>query len=301
MGPSKIQIGKRVAVASMLVSGLLAVAKIVLGLLGHSVSVFSDGLESAGDVLASGIVFFGFLIAERPADADHPYGHGRFETISGLVVGLILVMGGIGICLRALRTIGEVHAPPALFGIWPLLASIVAKLALSTAKFRYGRSIGSAALLADAWNDSVDILSAAAALTALGLTLSDPARFAAADHYGGFAVGLIVIFTGLRVSRDTALRLTDVMPPPELVAEVRRVAMAVPGVQGVEKCFARNTGLQYHVDLHLEVDPEMSVRQSHDLATAVRFKIREQLDWVADVLVHVEPHAPPPKGDPRHV
>jgi cation diffusion facilitator family transporter len=301
VGRSKIQIGKRVAVVSMLVSGLLALAKITLGLLGHSVSVFSDGLESAGDVLASGIVFFGFLIAERPADADHPYGHGRFETISGLVVGLILVTGGIGISLRALRTIGEVHAAPALFGIWPLLASIVAKLALSTAKFRCGRSIGSAALLADAWNDAVDILSACAALTALGLTLSDPARFAAADHYGGFAVGLIVIFTGLRVSRDTALRLTDIMPPPELVAEIRRVALTVPGVRGVEKCFARNTGLQYHVDLHLEVDPEMSVRSSHDLATAVRFKIREQLEWVADVLVHVEPHAPPAKGDARHI
>jgi len=301
VGFSKIQIGQRVAVASMLVSGLLAVAKIVLGLLGHSVSVFSDGLESAGDVLASGIVFFGFLIAARPADADHPYGHGRFETISGLVVGMILVLGGVGISLRALRTVGEVHPPPALYGIWPLLASIVAKLALSASKFRYGRRIGSAALLADAWNDAVDILSAAAALTALGLTLSNPARFAAADHYGGFAVGLIVVFTGLRVSRDTALRLTDVMPPPELVAEIRRVATTVPGVLGVEKCFARNTGLQYHVDLHLEVDPEMSVRSSHDLATAVRFRIREQLDWVADVLVHVEPHAPPAKGDPRHI
>lgn len=296
---SKIGIGKRVAVASMLVSGLLAVSKILLGLLGHSVSVFSDGLESAGDVLASGIVFFGFLIAARPADADHPYGHGRFETISGLVVGMILIIGGAGICLRALRTVGEVHPPPALYGIWPLLASIVAKLLLSTTKFRYGRRIGSAALVADAWNDAVDIISAGAALTALGLTLSQPVRFAAADHYGGFAVGLIVIFTGVRVSRDTALRLTDVMPPSELVAEIRRVATSVPGVLGVEKCFARNTGLQYHVDLHLEVDPEMSVRQSHHLATAVRFKIREQLDWVADVLVHVEPYSPSTPGAPR--
>lgn len=301
MGQSKIEIGKRVALAGIVVSGLLAAAKITLGLLGNSVSVFSDGLESAGDVLASGIVFFGFLIAARPADADHPYGHGRFETISGLVVGMILVVGGVGICLRALRTIGVMHAPPALYGIWPLLASIIAKLGLSVVKFRCGQRIGSAALLADAWNDAVDILSACAALTALGLTLSDPLRFAAADHYGGFAVGLIVIFTGLRVSRDTALRLTDVMPPPELVAEIRRVALAVPGVQGVEKCFARNTGLQYHVDLHLEVDPEMSVRRSHEIATEVRFKIREQLHWVADVLVHVEPHAPPAKGDPRHI
>jgi cation diffusion facilitator family transporter len=288
---SNTTLGRRVALISVAVSAALAVIKIVVGVLGRSTSVLADGVESAGDVVASSVVVFGFSLASRPADENHPYGHGRYETVTGLIVGLILVFGGLGICYRSLQNVGEHHAPPASYGIWPLLLSMAAKTALSTLKFRIGRRIHSAALTADAWNDFVDILSATTAITALGLTLANPERFLAADHYGGFAVGLIVIFTGLRVAKETSLRLSDAMPDSELMSEIRRVAMNVPGVKGVEKCFARNTGLQYHVDLHLEVDSEMTVRASHDIATTVRFAIRNELDWVADVLVHVEPAA----------
>jgi len=102
-------------------------------------------------------------------------------------------------------------------------------------------------------------------------------------------VGLIVIAAGVRVSRDTALQLMDTMPDPRMMAEIRAAAASVPGARGVEKCYARKTGLRYHVDLHLEVDPEMTVRQSHKVAHDVRECILERLVWVADVLVHVEP------------
>ena len=173
--------------------------------------------------------------------------------------------------------------------MWPLVASIGLKSLLSGVKFRYGRRLRSSALVADAYNDLVDVLSGCVALAAVGLTLYDPARFLAADHYGGAAVGVIVIFVGLRVIRSTTLQLMDTMPDRNRLEEIRGVALSVPGVLGVEKCFARKTGLQYHVDLHLEVDPEMTVRASHEIATEVRFRIRERLDWVADVLVHVEP------------
>jgi len=284
-----VTLGKRVALVSVGVSASLAVTKIIIGLMAGSTSVVADGLESAGDVVASGVVLFGFIIAGRPPDEKHPYGHGRYETLTGLIVGMILFAGGIGICYRSLQNVGAVHAPPALYGIWPLLASMVLKAFLSAAKFRIGRRIFSSALIADGWNDFVDILSAAAAITALGLTIADPSRFLAADHYGGFAVGLIVMFTGIRVSKETSDRLTDAMPERELVQQIRKAAKSVPGVKDVEKCFARNSGLKYYVDLHLEVDPEMSVKQSHELATEVRFAIRHQLQWVADVLVHVEP------------
>ena len=293
-----VEIGKRVAVVGMVVSGLLAAVKIVVGVVGQSTAVLADGLESAGDVAASGVVLFGFLVAARPADEDHPYGHGRYETLTGLAVGLILVLGGIGICIHSLQGVAVVHEPPAAYGVWPLLGSIAAKAGLAVLKFHYGRGIGSSALIADAWNDTVDMLAGVAALTALGLTLHDPQRFLAADHYGGAAVGLIVIFTGLRVAKDTATQLTDVMPAPELISEIRTCAQAVPGVIGIEKCYARNTGLQYHVDLHVEVDPELTVRDSHEIATRVRFHLRERLPWIADVLVHVEPapSVPPPSG-----
>jgi divalent metal cation (Fe/Co/Zn/Cd) transporter len=101
----------------------------------------------------------------------------------------------------------------------------------------------------------------------------------------------VVIFTGLRVLRDTSLDLADTMPDRHLLEQIRAVALRVPGVVGVEKCFARKTGLQHHVDLHLEVDPDITVRESHEIATRARIQLREQLDWIADVLVHIEPAA----------
>jgi cation diffusion facilitator family transporter len=289
--------GRKIAIASVLGSGALAVAKILIGWLGGSTSVIADGVESAGDVFTSGIVLFGLTVASRPPDEEHPYGHGRFEMLTGLGIGVILGLVGIGISVRSLDRLSAVHAPPQLYTIWPLLASIAVKAALSTTKFRIGRRIQSAALVADAWNDTVDILSALVALTAVGLTLYDPVHFLAADHFGGFAVGVIVCFTALRVVRDTSLQLMDTMPDPALMRQLREAALRVPGVHGVEKCYARKTGFQYHVDLHLEVDPDMTVRESHDVAHLVRVQILASADWVADVLVHVEPWPGPEKKE----
>ena len=284
-----MQTGQRIAIAGMAVSGALAVIKIIAGVMGHSTAVVADGFESAGDVFTSGFVLLGLTVAALPADSNHPYGHGRAETLIGLFIGVVLAAAGGLICYRSLLKIHAGGPAPSFFVIWPLLLSAGMKSALAITKLRFGKRILSAALVADAWNDFTDVVSATAALIAVGLTLSDPVRFAAADHYGGFAVGVIVILTGLRVARDTASQLMDTMPGDALLNTIRGVALTVPGVSGVEKCYARKTGLQYHVDLHLEVDPEMTVRESHQIATDVRIRIKESLHWVADVLVHVEP------------
>lgn len=283
-------LGRGVAIASMLVSAVLAATKIVVGLHANSTAVVSDGLESAGDVLASGLVLLGLIVAAKPPDEQHPYGHGRLETLAALVVGMLLIATGSLISFRSLERAWETQHAPAGYAMWPLVASIGAKAVLSLTKRYYGRKIHSSALAADASNDMVDVLSGTVALAGLALTLSDPLKFAAADHLGGCAVGVIVVFLGVRVVRDTTLHLMDTMPAPQSMDTIRRVALSVPGALAVEKCYARKTGLQWHVDLHLEVDPQMSVFESHELATRVRIKIREQLDWVADVLVHVEPH-----------
>jgi len=180
-----------------------------------------------------------------------------------------------------------------LAAVLALLAAIVLRAAMATLKFRVGRRLRSASLTADAWNDSVDILSALAALVAVGLATYDPVRFLAADHYGGFIVGIVVVVTGLRVVRDASLELADTMPPPELTREVTDVARTVAGVRGIDKVHARKTGLQYHIDLHVEVDPALTVAASHAIAGHVRSKLKAELPWVADVLVHVEPVSTP--------
>ncbi len=281
--------GQRVALAGIVVSFLLATVKISAGLVGHSTAVVADGLESAGDVLASSLVLFALTLAAKPADEDHPYGHGRVEILSGLLIGLLLTAAGSLICYGSIDRLSHAQPPVASFVIWPLIASVTAKGILSSLKFRYGRKLQSSALTADAWNDAMDTLSATVALIGVGLALSDPARFRDADSWGGFAVGLIVVGVGIRVSRDTALQLIDTMPDENRMNQIRAAAATIDGVRGVEKCFARKTGLRYHVDLHLEVNPDMTVRASHEIAHEVRERIMERVDWVADVLVHVEP------------
>ncbi len=282
--------GVRIAIASMALSGALAVAKLIAGWLAGSASVVADGFESAGDVVTSGIVLLGLTVAARPPDKNHPYGHGRFETLTGLVTGLGLALVGAGIIWKSLQDVGMRHAPPAAFALWPVAASVALKSAMAAVKLRVGRRIRSAALVADAWNDAVDILSGSVALLAVGLAILNPERFLAADHYGGAAIGCIVILLGLRVVHETSLTLMDTMPDEQMMATIRTTALQVPGALDVEKCYARKTGLRYHVDLHLEVDPELTVRRSHAIAEEVRNRVKGELAWVEDVLVHVEPY-----------
>ena len=200
------------------------------------------------------------------------------------------------ICYESFRRLHTRTEAPELFAIWPMVASIIVKSALTIGKFIYGKQLGSTAIQADAWHDGIEIFSGFVALVAVALSLYDPEHFAAADHVGGFVVGLIVLLTAFHVVRDTSQDLMDAMPDDERIEQIRCIALTVPGVSGVEKTYARNTGLQYHVDLHLEVDRQMSVQDSHELATATRFLIGEKLDWVADVVVHIEPFT----GGPRN-
>lgn len=280
---------RQVAWLSLVTSAILAAIKIAVGLSSYSVALVSDGFESVGDCLASVLVLVGLWVAQKPPDSDHPYGHGRFEILTGLAIGVLLAIVGTGICLRAIEHRNDAHTVAA-YAIWPLLGSIAVKAVLSLVKRRVGRTSGSAGLEADAWHDIVDVLSSGAALVGVVLAIVNPA-LTAADHYSGVVIGLIVIGMGVQVIRQTALQLMDTMPDAGRLAQVRLAASTVPGARAVEKCYARKTGLRYHVDLHLEVDPDLTVRDSHEIAGAVRTAIRAKVPWVEDVLVHVEPGA----------
>jgi cation diffusion facilitator family transporter len=287
--PTPIVRARRLAILSVVVNTGLSALSVSAGLLAGSTATTAVGVEFAGDVLASAVVLVGLAIAARPPDANHPYGHGRLETVAGLLVGFALVVGGAGIAFRSLAAAGAAHPPPGALAVWALVIAIVVRTATSAAKFRVGRSVGSTSLVADAWNDAVDLVSAVVALGAVVLSRWNPDRFLVADHAGGLLVGLVVVLTGVQIVRRATFELADTMPSPAFTAEISRAAMAVPGVLGVEKQLARKTGLQYHVDLHIEVDPELTVRASHDIAHDVKRRVLTDVPWVADVLVHIEP------------
>jgi cation diffusion facilitator family transporter len=235
------------------------------------------------------MVLVGMKIAARPPDENHPYGHGRVEILTGLLLGFLLFGAGLIIALHAWSGVGNVEVRPETYAIWPVLISIGVKFAMVTYKRRAAKEFSSSALRADAANDAVDIVSGVVALTSLLLTLQYASHFPHADQYGAFVVGTIVMATAVRVAYEAAMHLMDTMPDDIAMEDIRKAAATVPDVVGVEKCFARKTGLQYHVDLHLEVDPDITVRASHDIAQRVRERVCELLPWVADVLVHVEP------------
>jgi len=281
-------IGRRIALLSVSVGVLLSVGKIWIGLAAGSSAVVSDGIEAGADVLSSGIVYAGLWIASKPPDREHPYGHGRYEILAGLAVGAILLLSAAAIFWHSVTNFSERQAVQS-FALYPLVFAVALKCALAAVKFRTGRRIASTSLLADAWHDLTDLLSTSVALIAVILTLVNPLRFGTADHLGGMCIGVIVFFLSLRVGLRTVDQLVDTMPAPAMMKQIYAAALSNPRAVGIEKCFARRTGLKYHVDLHLEVDPEMTVRESHAVASDVRDKIKSTVGWVADVLVHVEP------------
>ncbi len=280
--------GRRIALVSVTVGVLLAATKLLVGAKAGSASVVSDGFEAAGDVLSSGIVYTGLWLASKPPDVEHPYGHGRYETLAGLAIGGLLLLTGTGIFLYSAAHLGEA-SNLRFYALYPLAAAVVAKMALAAVKFRTGRKIASTSLEADGWHDVTDLFSTLVAAAAVALFLLDPVRFRMADHLGGMIIGIIIFFLSMHVVRRTIDQLVDTMPGAERMREIRDVALNVPGALAIEKCYARRTGLKYHVDLHLEVDPELTVRESHAIAAAVKKLVKSRLPWVADVLVHVEP------------
>lgn len=281
--------GRKIALVSMSVGLVLSFAKVLIGAQAGSSAVVSDGLEAAGDVLASAIVYAGLWLASKPPDAEHPYGHGRYETLAGLGVGAMLLLAGGGIFWHSLTHLDQAGHGLATFALYPLIAAVVVKTALAIIKFQASKKIGSTALEADAWHDITDLLSTGVAFTAVLIALTHPAVSGPADRAGGLIIGGIIFFMSVQVVRRTVEQLLDTMPEAGKMAEIRQAALHVPGALGIEKCFARRTGMKYHVDLHLEVDPDMTVRESHGIATEVRNAVRDRLPWVADVLVHVEP------------
>lgn len=286
------RLGQRLAIWGLIISAGLAFVKLAGGIFTHSASLSADGLESASDVLASAMIWSSMAIARRPADQKFPYGYGRAESLAGSTVGTILLMSAL---LLVVHSVQRLLGPPVELPswiLWPLGVSFVLKGFLATAKFRTGKKIRSSALIADSGNDAVDMISAVVAAGAITLNLIDHERFSYADPVGGLGVALIIFLMGIGIFRRTSEELMDVMPNDALVGQVRDVAGAVSGVENVEKCYGRKSGTHFFFDLHIEVDPEMTVFNAHDVAHRVKDQIMSDCDFVKDVLVHVEPFNP---------
>lgn len=282
--------GRRLALIGLFTSAGLAFIKLTGGFLTKSTALTADGFESASDVLSSAIIWSGMTLASRPATEKFPYGYGRAESLAGKTVGTILLMSAV---LLITHSVHRLNGPPVVLPawiLWPLGLSFFLKGLLAAVKYRTGRRIRSSALIADSGNDLVDMLSAVVAASAITLNLIDPIRFAYADPIGGIGVSLLIFFMGVNIFRRTSAELMDMKPEDSLLQQVRSAAGSTAGVIRVEKCFGRKSGTQFFFDLHIEVDPMMTVKDAHDVAHRVKDRILVECLFARDVLVHVEPY-----------
>jgi cation diffusion facilitator family transporter len=281
--------GQRVAVLGLFANAILAVIKLLTGLLGHSYALVADAVESMTDVFGSLIVWGGLRIARQPPDDNHPYGHGKAEALAAMVVGAMLVVAAIGIAIQAIREIVVPHQAPEPYTLWVLLAIIVVKETLYRIGRATARASGSSAVRADSWHHRSDALTSLAAAIGIGVSLIGGPGYEPADDWAAlFATG-VILYNAIRLMRPP---LAELMDAEQVQAGERAAAIAadVEGVCAIEKVLARKSGVGYWIDMHVEVDGEMTVNDAHELAHRVKDEVRRAMPTVEDVLVHVEPH-----------
>jgi cation diffusion facilitator family transporter len=286
---NRLQRGLRATFVGMTVNVAFSGTKLAAGIVGHSHALVADAVESFADIFSSLIVWRGLVVAAAPADEDHPYGHGKAEPIASAIVAAMLLGAALWIALKAFGEIREPHPAPAPFTLIVLVVVVVVKEILFRFVSREGRAVDSSAVKTDAWHHRSDAITSVAAGIGISVALIGGKGFEAADDVAAIAAAGVIAWNGWHLLRPALNELMDTAPGPEVIDRIRQIATATPGVDRVEKCIVRKVGYQYFVDMHVEVDPQMTVLRSHEIAHEVKDKIRDTMPTVNDVLVHIEP------------
>ena len=288
--PDRVHKGRRASAVSLSINGGLSLVKLVTGVAGNSYALIADAIESLGDVLSSIIVWSGFVIASKPPDENHPYGHGKAEPLAALAVSVMLISAAGLIAFQAAHGIRMEHESPAPYTLIVLLMVIVIKEATYRYESGVARAIESTAIAADAWHHRGDALTSLAAGIGITIALVGGKGYESADDWAALAACSIILFNGLRFARFSIHELMDTVPKTTAAVAIEEAAAGVQGAKRVEKVLVRKMGSRLYVDLHLEVDPAISVLQAHEIAHHVKNAIIKTRPEVADVLVHVEPY-----------
>ncbi len=289
MPHTRLQRSLRVTFVGMVANALLAAAKMVTGVAGHSHALVADGIESLADLLSSAIVWRGLVVAAAPADEDHPYGHGKAEPIAAAVVSTMLLLAAAGITAQAVRGIIEPHHGPSAYTLVVLIVVVVIKESLFHVVLREGARVESSAVRTDAWHHRSDAITSLAAGIGISVALIGGRGYEMADDVAAIVAAGIIAWNGWRLLRPSLDELMDASPNPAVADDIRKIATGTPGVARVEKCIVRKMGYHFFAEMHVEVEPQMTVQRAHQIAHQVKDKVRTQLPSVRDVLVHIEP------------
>lgn len=270
----------------------LAVIKGIAGVFGNSYALIADAIESTTDIFSSFLVLFGIKYSNRPADANHPYGHGRAEPlVTFLVVGFLITSATI-IAYESISNIGIPHELPKPWTLIVLGAIIIWKEFSFRLVMKRGIQTNSSSLKADAWHHRSDAITSVAAFIGISIAIFLGKGYESADDWAALFASGFILYNSYLIFRPALGEIMDEHLYDDLVAEIRTVSLNVVGIIETEKCFIRKSGMKYHVDLHAVVDATITVKEGHDLAHLLKDTLREKILELGHVLIHIEPSEP---------
>ncbi|MCH5720037.1 cation diffusion facilitator family transporter [Niabella hibiscisoli] len=268
---------------------LLALIKGVAGFFGNSYALIADAIESTTDIFSSVLVLLGLKYAKRPADENHPYGHGRIEPLITFLVVAFLVVSATIIAYESIQNINTPHELPEPWTLFVLGGIIFWKEISYQIVIRKSRQTNSSSLRADAWHHRSDAITSITAFVGISISLVMGNGYETADDWAALAASAFILYNCYKIFRPALGEIMDEHVYDDLVEEIRQTSLQVTGVMATEKCFVRKSGMRYHVDLHAIVNGEISVREGHDIAHQLKDYLKKQLPNLGNVLVHVEP------------
>jgi len=285
---------ERVTILSMVVTTFMGGVLLIAGFIFGSVAFIAAGTGNLSDTVTSIGVLVGLRVSKRPPDASHPYGHRQAETLASIALAGALFIAGIRVAYSAMERLylGEaVQATPELFLLVVLTIFVLG--ALANKKIRIGRQMRNLSVVADGYETLTDVASAFVVLAGLIFVRQG---FPKADPIVALGISVLITWWSLRIGRDALNILMGASPGPDVMTKIRGVCRSVPGVLDCHRCRARRVGSRILADLHVLVDPEMSIGDAHEIATQVERRLKAKVKGLASVVVHVEPHRGKPRG-----
>ena len=291
----RVKRAARVTWLSVLVNVVLMAGKFAVGILGHSAAMVADAVHSASDFVTDFAVMVGMRLAERPQDLDHPYGHGKYETLAAVIVGIALCGVGLMISFHAGEAIfaavwwGRLPERPELMALWAGLISIGAKEVLYQLTAKVARDTKNDALLANAWHHRSDALSSVATSIGAGAAALFGGRWVLLDPLAAIVVGVVLLKIAWEIVRDSLDKLMEHGMLPEENAHILDLIHSIPGLFEPHHLRSRRVGAVAVIEIHFRVDPDMTVRESHELASHAEHLLKDAFGGDAIVTIHVEP------------
>lgn len=267
----------------------LVFVKLFTGLLGNSFALVADAIESLGDVFSSFIIYLGLRVSNKPADEDHPFGHGKVEPVISFLVVLFLIVGAGFIAYQAINNIQSPQKMPNPYTLIVLAAIIIYKELFYQYVSKKSKQTNSTSLRADAWHHRSDAVTSLAAFIGIALALLLGEGYENIDDWAALVASVIIIINAYFVFRPALGELLDEQSHDDLLDEVRGLSEQVPGVIDTEKCFIRKFGMRYVVDIHVRVSASLTVDEGHTIGHNVQDIVRNNFPQIEYVFTHVEP------------